>query len=118
LRVFLSITELILLGLHTFGDLLLLRKGTIGTCGTRWRSDTQRILAIRKTDPSMLDETIQSVAVQLVQRLGRIVNIRKLSIFISYQYDLKMKRVHIPQQSTSAHCSSAGSIAFGIQAVD
>lgn len=78
LRVFLSITELILLRGHALGDLLLLREGAIWTCSTCWRSDAQRILAVGQSNPPVLDEAIQGVAVQLIESLGGIPHIRKL----------------------------------------
>lgn len=62
--------------LHVISRLLLLLQPS--TSGTGWRSDTQGVLAIRKPNTAALDQTVEGMAVKLVERLGGVPDVFKL----------------------------------------
>ena len=48
------------------------------TTGTRRRSHAERILAIRQTNAAALHETVEGVAIEILKRLRRVVDIIEL----------------------------------------
>ena len=72
------ITELVLLEDQGLNRLLLLRERASGTGSAGRSSNAQRVLTVRKSDPAMLDEPIQSISIQLVERPGSVVDIFEL----------------------------------------
>ena len=57
---------------------LRLHVGTVRAASTCRRTDTQGVLAVRKTDPAALHQTTKVVAVELLQSLRGVMDILKL----------------------------------------
>lgn len=70
-------SELVLWKDHRL-ESLLVRQAPVWAAGGCWSSDTQRVLAIRETNPSMLDKAVQGVAVELVESLRSMRDVLEL----------------------------------------
>lgn len=79
-----------------------------GTIRARWCADTKRVLTVRKPYTAAFDETIERIAVKLIDSLGCRVDILELDNCYVSNKDLIRKRTkcHLPPRSTSDQCSS------------